>query len=376
MLRALLAACLFAFRASVSWADGDAPPLRVCADPDNLPFSSNGRGDRGMYLDLAQQIADRLGRPMEPVWTPLARAKRTIHSVLLAGHCDMMVGLPANLGFMAPALVVSVPLVDVGYALVTPTGAHISDLADLSGLRVVVEFDSIVQDFVAEHSDITPVTVLTVREGMEALARRRADAALLWGPEAGYLNRTKMSGAYRVTPLSEERFHYQAGIGFAARNEALRNQINAIVAQKMDDIRRLADKYGFPRMRKGAAPDGKHSEPLQPALGYGRASAGSPTSDASSTRPLAAPDPSLAEAGRSIFNSVCYRCHGHDAMAAAKRGDLRRLRYRYGDSMDEVFYAAVADGRPSKGMPPWKGVYTPEEFRQILSFLRAIQEDQ
>ena len=34
-----------------------APPLRLCADPDNLPFTSNVAATPGLYVELAQHLA-------------------------------------------------------------------------------------------------------------------------------------------------------------------------------------------------------------------------------------------------------------------------------------------------------------------------------
>ena len=50
---------------------GDATgPLRVCADPDNLPFSSASGPRRGFYLDLAERLVQALGHGAQPVLAP------------------------------------------------------------------------------------------------------------------------------------------------------------------------------------------------------------------------------------------------------------------------------------------------------------------
>ena len=358
----LLALCALGLQAFAALADEAPPPLRVCADPDDLPFSSSAPGDRGFSLELAQRIADRIGRPMEPVFTPLSRARRAIRGSLLARHCDIMIGLPSNAGFLAPRLVVSAPFLAVGYALVARPSAPAVSLAGLRGLRVAVEFGSVAQDFVAEHPDIAPVTVLSVREGLEALAEHRADAAILWGPAAEFLNRTRMGGAYRITPLDDDRFRYQAGIGFAPGDDTLRGEIDAVVQGMTEEIAALASRCGLV------------------ALSPGNWTASRATINASPGKAMPvgeglAPDPALAESGRSIVNSACFRCHGHDADSSADGRNLRRLRQRYGPKMDEAFYAAVENGRPSKGMPAWKETYTAEEMRRILSFLHTVQQE-
>ena len=102
MIRGLFGVLLVAaaLAASVSVAGPPAGTLRLCADPDNLPFSSAGSGDRGLYLDLAQMIAARLGVDVEYVWGSSESGARAIRNSLLADRCDAYVGLPYEKGFM------------------------------------------------------------------------------------------------------------------------------------------------------------------------------------------------------------------------------------------------------------------------------------
>jgi mono/diheme cytochrome c family protein len=79
--------------------------------------------------------------------------------------------------------------------------------------------------------------------------------------------------------------------------------------------------------------------------------------------------------GRELFNGTCAHCHGPDAVQSERRINLRLLRHRYGDRMDEVFHETVTHGRPSKGMPNWSSVFTEDDFRNILAFLKTVQQD-
>ena len=90
--------------------------------------------------------------------------------------------------------------------------------------------------------------------------------------------------------------------------------------------------------------------------------------------PLAPPaTPDLVAAGKEVFNGICAHCHGPDAVMGQKRVDLRRLTLRYGDGAHNMFWKTVHEGRPAKGMPTWKGVFTDEQFEQIYAFLSSIQ---
>src|SRR5215468_396558 len=110
-LVALLAAALAA-SASVA-----APPggrLRLCADPDNLPFSSASGPGRGFYLDVGELVAARLGLTPEVVWWRTFYGARAVRNTLLADTCDAYVGLPADAAYMDKKVAVTRPFLDVG----------------------------------------------------------------------------------------------------------------------------------------------------------------------------------------------------------------------------------------------------------------------
>lgn len=67
--------------------------FRVCADPNNLPFSS--KEGSGYEDKLAEIIAADLSRPLTYVWHPQRRA--FIRNTLKAGMCDAVMGVPAEL---------------------------------------------------------------------------------------------------------------------------------------------------------------------------------------------------------------------------------------------------------------------------------------
>jgi polar amino acid transport system substrate-binding protein len=89
----------------------------------------------------------------------------------------------------------------------------------------------------------------------------------------------------------------------------------------------------------------------------------------------AAPSGEAVGAGKEIFNGTCAHCHGPDAIQSERKIDLRLLRHRYGDDMRETFWTTVHEGRPSKGMPAWKEVFTDDQFDNIYSFLLTVQAE-
>ena len=95
--------------------------MRLCADPDNLPFSSPVSATPGFYIELGNDIAKALGRPFQPVWVPTYYTKRQIRMKLLAGQCDGFVGVPEDAEFHGTAAdLLPADRAQLGYALVAP----------------------------------------------------------------------------------------------------------------------------------------------------------------------------------------------------------------------------------------------------------------
>src|SRR5690349_17648538 len=67
--------------------------LRVCADPNNLPFT-NRRGE-GFENRLASLIARDLGSRVEYTWW--AQRRGFVRNTLKAGSCDVIMGVPSHM---------------------------------------------------------------------------------------------------------------------------------------------------------------------------------------------------------------------------------------------------------------------------------------
>ena len=372
-----------------------AQPLRLCADPTNPPFSSASEeaaktGMPGLYIEIGQAVADALGRPMETVWSLSYFEKRNLRTTMLAGKCDFAVGLPATDDFMGPAVIFSRPILSVGYAIAAPKGVHLASLSDLDGKRVAVQFATNPQSLIATRDAITASTVMDPEEGMRLLAKGRVDAAFVWGPSAGYDNHWSLHDTFQVIPVDGESMRFDAAIGFARKQKGLRDQVDAVLPQLAPRIAELEAKYAFPRgpaVRLAAADTqapatdtagtpSPATPPAAPAPTPTPPSAPEPASGGSGAGGPAAAPASAADvaAGRDIFNSTCAHCHGPDAVQSVRRIDLRLLHQRYGDDMQNVFHTTVINGRPAKGMPSWKDVFSEEDFKKIFAFLSTVQE--
>ena len=346
LLRSLLV--VVALASSVSAAGPPAGVLRLCADPDNLPFSSANGPERGLYLDVGALVAANLGRTADVVWWRTFYGARAVRNTLLADACDAYVGLPAEAGYMDRRVTISRPFLDVGYAIMAPASLVFTRLDDLKPHRLAVEFRTPAQSLLASKDGFNVSTFRSAEEAVEALGRREVDAAFVWGPMAGYLNARRFAGAYRVVPVAGEGLQWRVGIGVRKGNDALLRRIEEALGRLETEIRRAAEHYGFPL---AAAMDLTASPPPAP--------------------PTATID--AVGAGRALFNQHCSHCHSPNAHSPEPTRDLRRLRLRYGDRMTAVFYETITEGRSAKGMPPWKEILKEDDISRVLKFLESVQ---
>jgi mono/diheme cytochrome c family protein/ABC-type amino acid transport substrate-binding protein len=343
--------------------------LRICADPDNLPFSAAAGPARGLYVDVAEIVAARLGARTEYAWWHTDYGQRAVRNTLLADRCDVFFGLPDDEGFMGRQLDRTTPFLDVGDAVVVPPAFAFANLEDLKRVTVAVQFRSQPQFMLATRDGFRMATFRHVEEAMDALARGEAGAAFVWGPTAGYYNKTRLAGAWRVVPVAGPGLQWQVTAAVRKGNVTLKERIERTLVDLGPEIRRLADGYGFPLTTPVSLEPNTEAPPAA-------APASSPA-PASTTPPVNPFDGRLdvVPAGRSVFNQHCAHCHGPNAQSPEPSRDLRRLKRRYGDQQIAVYYTTVTAGRPTKGMPPWGQALSEDEVWQMWTFLESIQAE-
>ena len=413
-----LGLCVLSFSVPLTNAlAGENAPLRLCADPDNLPFTSDKAENPGIYRELGKAIAQELNRPLTENWYRTNFGKRATRVTLLAKQCDFFIGLPAESDFMGPALIFSKPFMKAGYALLIKKPGTVSSWADLSGKAVAVQLNSSPQQLMASRDSIRMVTELSPEDTVKAVANGEADAAFVWGPSAGYLNKTLYSGNFTIIPVDGPGMQWPVAIAFAKRDVALRDAVNGVLEKLGPKIAGLKEKYGIPAdepvtlpeiaaLAKAAeAPREQAAEPAkaeipapapaaasQAVQSAAEAASQAPASPAAASAPSGEGAPASAESasltppaaegedrvreGKEVFNGTCAHCHGPDAIQAERKINLRLLHHRYGLGMEDMFFKTVTNGRPSKGMPSWKDVFTQDQFVSIFAFLKTVQEDQ
>jgi quinoprotein dehydrogenase-associated probable ABC transporter substrate-binding protein len=260
--------CLaFAVCAGLEGACGD--DLRVCADPNNLPFSDSQA--RGFENKLADLVARELGKSVSYVWW--AQRRGFVRNTLKAGVCNVIMGVPAHYDLVETTR----PYYRSSYVFVSRADRDISisSLADpsLRALKIGVHLIGddgmntppahalgelgVVENVVGftlygdYRQDSPPARLI------EAVAKGDVDIAAAWGPLAGYAA-LHSPVPLRVTPITETqrfaplKFSFAIAMGVRKGDEALRRQLDDVLQRKGNEIAALLASFGVPSVPEPA----------------------------------------------------------------------------------------------------------------------------
>lgn len=241
----------------------DPHVLRVCADPNDLPFS-NRKGE-GFENALATLVAHDLGRHATYVWWPQHRgfARNTLNAM----KCDVIMGVPSSYELAQT----TEPYYRSTYVFVTRHGRHlhIGSLDDpiLRRLRIGIHaiggdqagtppalalakrgIDSKIVGFplYGDYSTPNPQARL-----IDAVASGDVDVAIAWGPLAGYFAR-RQPVALDIVPVSPQvdvpftPFVFDISMGVRRGDTALRTALESVLERRKGEIREVLRRYGVP----------------------------------------------------------------------------------------------------------------------------------
>jgi len=235
--------------------------LRVCADPENMPFTDRNR--EGFDNKIADLIAHELGDSVSYAWWPSRRGY--LRNTLNAGTCDLVIGVPVGFDPVATTK----PYYRSTYYIVTRTDRKldIKSLDDprLKKLRIGVNLLG------EDYTNTPPAHALSAHgiegtgvvgfsgfydeehhpgEIIDSLAKGNIDVALVWGPVAGYF--AKKSGVpMTLTPLPDSDspelpFAYSVAIGTRRSDRELRTLVDDILVRKKPEIDKILMEYNVP----------------------------------------------------------------------------------------------------------------------------------
>lgn len=246
--------------------------LRVCADPNNLPFT-NERGE-GFENKLAALVAGEMGATVQYEWW--AQRRGFFRNTLKAGKCDVVMGVPTSFEMTLTTR----PYYRSTYVFVTKRASSIRvrtfDDPVLRRARVGVQ---LVGD---DYANAPPAHALTKRgivqnvrgytlygdyrqpnppaRIVDAVARGDVDVAVVWGPLAGYFA-TREPVPLRIVPVSPQidlpflPFVFDISLGVRREDKALRDELDGILIRRRATIDSILTHYGVPRVDTPVSPN-------------------------------------------------------------------------------------------------------------------------
>ncbi len=231
--------------------------LRVCADPDDMPFSRRDR--TGFENRIAALVARDLNASLTFVWQRIGRG--FVREYLDKGQCDLLVGIPTNYRL----LLTTRPYYRSTYVFVSrqeePPISSL-DSSALRGLRIGVqvleeEYTPPGEALARRRLQAAIVGFDTIGDGADSIVRavvdHKVDLAIVWGPLAGYF--AKQTGEQlRVRPVEPEvdppglPFTFSISMGVRKGNLALRDQLEKILVDRGLDIHAILEEYGVPQL--------------------------------------------------------------------------------------------------------------------------------
>jgi len=244
--------------------------LRVCADPNNLPFSNARR--EGFENKLADLVARELGARVEYTWW--AQRRGFVRNTLNAGACDVLMGVPMSFELALATR----PYYRSTYVFVVRRDSklHPTSFDDpaLREARIGVQL-------VGDDGANTPPAHALARRGivrnvhgymvygdyrqpnppariLDAVASRELDVAVVWGPLAGYFAaRSKVP--LEITPVSPQidlpflPFVFDISMAVRRGNDTLKTELERVLRQRRASVDSILAEYHIPRLDRPAA---------------------------------------------------------------------------------------------------------------------------
>lgn len=238
----------------------DPDILRVCADPSNMPFTD--KSGQGFENKLADLVAEKTGRKsVAYTWFPTVMG--FVRNTLSAHRCDIIMGYAQGDDLVQNTNA----YYRSSYVLVVPKGSAIegADTIEdpkLTGKRIgVVERTPPTANMAANKllrtAKIYPLAVDTrVTESMAERMLRdmkagQIDAAILWGPMAGYYAK-EMKADVTIVPLVKEkngeRMAYRITMGVRPSDQEWKRTLNKVIRENQKEINKILLDYNVPLM--------------------------------------------------------------------------------------------------------------------------------
>ncbi|HEX4682123.1 MAG TPA: substrate-binding domain-containing protein [Gemmatimonadaceae bacterium] len=242
--------------------------LRVCSDPNNLPFSDSLQ--QGFENRIASMLALDLHARLEYTWWPQRRG--FVRNTLKAGDCDVVIGVPSGYDMVAATM----PYYQSTYVFVSRADRpwHVTSFDDPALRRARIGIHMMGDDYAN-----SPAAVALMRRGLggnihgymiygdynepsppsrllDAVVKRDVDLAVAWGPLAGYYAKHSATPLV-VTPVLPRidtpflPFVYSISMGVRRGDSTRKSFLDSEIVRRGGDIKGLLAEYGVPLVGGG-----------------------------------------------------------------------------------------------------------------------------
>jgi len=237
----------------------DRSELKVCADPNNLPYSDEKK--EGFENKIAELMGGELGLKVDYAWFP--QVIGFVRNTLRARLCDLVMGTVAGDEIMQTTNPYYFTTYVMFYRSDKALAIEGAQDARLTGLRLGVvagtpPADLLVRHELMSHTKPYALTVDTRAESpthqmVQDVIDGTIDVGFLWGPIAGYY-RKHDNLPLTMVPLKDEpgaaRMEYHIAMGVRANEPEWRRRINAAILKRQRDMTAILRDYGVPLLNE------------------------------------------------------------------------------------------------------------------------------
>ena len=231
--------------------------IRVCADPQNMPFSNEkGEGFENKLVDI---IAAKLDKQVVYTWLP--QVVGHVSTLPDDIECDLLMGYAQGTGQIEDTN----PYYRTSYVLI-----YRQNDKSLAGVETLAD-DRLKSKTIGILARTPPVSIMAMNglmanarsfevkgdgnaasaasDVIAAVASGEIDAGILWGPLGGYYAQTAKV-PLALVPLVKEKAGpttiYGITMGLPPNEPEWKHKLNKVIAENQADINALLSKYNVP----------------------------------------------------------------------------------------------------------------------------------
>jgi mxaJ protein len=247
-----------------------AMTLRVCEDPNYLPYSN--RAGEGFENKIAEAVAKDLGATLVYTWRSTRASggwDQFIHDTLNAKKCDVVMDVP----YASQQVLTTKPYYVSSYVFVFPRSKNYDiqslDSQALRRLRIGYEADTPPEDglklrgiiFHAVPFDVGDTEGESPAVMLDAIQSGRIQVGITWEPAVGYFLKSGFP-QMEVVPLPNsrsqgvpEQYIFPMSMGVRLDDKPLQALLNGVITKHAGQLTAILNQYGVKLVRPTGVPD-------------------------------------------------------------------------------------------------------------------------